>query len=187
VPSRLAALLTLILAALWVGGCAGGSGGDTGATTPTAPAEEVSGHGLRVALPEGFRGRIGRSSGPGGLAVLHVGNVPLPEPGVDDLGGGAVERIPPAGVFLALTEAGEEVAGSVLYASEEIPTISPGELAAGVASGPIPDRAGGVQRFFTVAGRPFSLYVAVGSRADAETLAAQVNGVLATLRIEPRP
>jgi hypothetical protein len=74
----------------------------------------------------------------------------------------------------------------VLYASEEIPRISRDEPAAGVASGPIPDRAGGVQRFFTAAGRPFSLYVAVGSRADAEALVAQVNGVLGTLRIEGR-
>jgi hypothetical protein len=146
----------------------------------------VTGQGIRVALPEGFHGRITRSSGPGGLAVLHAGNVPLPEPGIDDLGGGAVERIPPDGVFLALVEAGDEAAGSVLYASEEIPRISRDEPAAGVASGPIPDRAGGVQRFFTAAGRPFSLYVAVGSRADAEALVAQVNGVLGTLRIEGR-
>ena len=172
---------------LAVAGCAdGGSGGTTsgGATTAAAtPPRPLAGLGLRVLLPAGFRGRVRPS---GGRAVLQVANVALPATAGDDLAGEVVERLPPDGVVIALVEMGEDVLGSVLYANEGVPRIAPVQIAPGVASGPIPERAGGVQRFFTAAGRPFMLYVAVGSVADAEDLIAPANRVLGTLRISPR-
>ena len=169
-----------------VAGCAesGADGTTTGATTAeTAPPRPLASLGLRVDLPSGFDGRIRRSDG---RAVLHVANLELPPSGADDLAGEVVERLPPDGVVLALVEMGDDVLGSVLYSNEGVPEIEPVQIAPGVASGPIPEGAGGVQRFFTEAGRPFMLYVAVGSVADAEDLVAQANRVLGTLRISPR-
>jgi hypothetical protein len=90
-------------------------------------------------------------------------------------------------VLIALVEMGKDVLGSVLYAAEGVPEITPAQIAPRVANGPIPDRAGGVQRFFTAAGRPFMLYVAVGSLADAGPLVAEANRVLATLEIAAAP
>lgn len=43
----------------------------------------------------------------------------------------------------------------------------------------------GVQRFFTQAGRAFSLFVVVGEHAARSRLLDQANAVLATLRVEP--
>ncbi len=181
----LAALAAAVVLA--AAGCAesGSDGTTTGATTTaeTAPPRPLASLGLRVELPAGFDGLIRRS---GGRAVLHAANAELPPAGADDLAGELVERIPADGVVIALVEMGDDVLGSVLYANEGVPEISAAQIAPGVASGPIPEGAGGVQRFFTAAGRPFLLYVAVGSVADAEDLVAGANRVLGTLRIAPR-
>lgn len=180
----LAALAAAVVLA--AAGCAesGSDGTTTGATTSeTAPPRPLASLGLRVELPAGFDGQIRRSEG---RAVLHAANVALPPASADDLAGEVVERIPADGVVIALVEMGDDVLGSVLYANEGVPEISAAQIAPGVASGPIPEGAGGVQRFFTAAGRPFMLYLAVGSVADAENLVAEANRVLGTLRIAPR-
>ncbi len=182
---RRRALAALAAAAvLAVAGCAdGGPAGSTAGETATAPSRPIAMLGLRAVLPAGWEGRIFRS---GGRAVLHAASFPLPATPEDDLAGESVERIPEDGVLIALVEMGRDVLGSVLYANEGVPEIAPAQIAAGVASGPIPERAGGVQRFFTAAGRPFMLYVAVGTAADAEALAGEADAVLETLRIARR-
>jgi hypothetical protein len=143
----------------------------------------VSGRGLRAELPAGWEGRIRAS---GGRAVLQAASFRLGPAGGDDLSGAAVARIPADGVLIALVEMGEEALGSVLYSADGVPEIAPAQIAPRVANGPMPNRAGGVQRFFTAAGRPFMLYLAIGSRADAERLVAEANRVLATLEISGR-
>jgi hypothetical protein len=181
---RRRALAALAAAAvLAVAGCA--DGGDptsstAGATTAATPPRPLASLGLRVMLPSGWEGRIRRS---GARAVLHLASFALPPTGSDDLAGAAVEAIPRDGVVIALVEMGEDVLGSVLYANEGVPEIAAAQIAPGVASGPIPEGAGGVQRFFTAAGRPFMLYVAVGAVTDADRLAAEANQVLRTLRV----
>ena len=185
---RALAAAAAALAILAAGGCAdggGGGGADTAReTTAAAPPRPIASLGLRALLPAGWDGRIVPS---GGRAVLHAASFPLPPAAGDDLAGESVERIPADGVLIALVEMGRDVLGSVLYASEGVPEIAPAQIVPGVASGPIPERAGGVQRFFTAAGRPFLLYVAVGTAADAEALSAEANRVLETLRIAARP
>jgi hypothetical protein len=189
VRSRRAAASLAALALLAAAGCAeGGAPNATtdaagGGTTATAPPRPVAGRGLRAELPAGWEGRV---RGSGGRAVLQAASFRLGPAGGDDLAGAAVARIPPDGVLIALVEMGEEELGSVLYSAEGVPELTPAQIAPRVANGPIPDRAGGVQRFFTAAGRPFMLYVAVGSVADAATLVPEADRVLRTLRIDPR-
>jgi hypothetical protein len=189
VRSRRATATLAALALLAAVGCAESgapsmttdrAGGD--ATAP-APPRPLAGRGIRAALPASWDGAI---RGAGGRAILHAASFPLGSTAGDDLAGAAVARIPADGVLIALVEMGKDALGSVLYSSEGVPEIAPVQIAPRVASGPIPDRAGGVQRFFTAAGRPFMLYVAVGSLADAEPLVAEANRVLATLEISAR-
>jgi hypothetical protein len=173
-------------AVLAVAGCAdgGSDAATTGATTPApAPPRPLAGLGLRVELPPSWDGRI---IGSQGRAVLHAASFPLPATGGDDLAGAAAERIPADGVLIALLEMGPDVLGSVLYANEGVPEIAPAQIAPGVASGPIPERAGGGEEALHAAGRPFMLYVAVGTAADAEALAGEADAVLETLRIARR-
>jgi hypothetical protein len=184
VRSRRAAGALAALALLAAAGCAeGGAPGGTataGDTAAPAPQRPLAGRGVRVELPASWDGRIRAS---GGRAVLQAASFPLGPAAGDDLAGAAVARIPADGVLIALVEMGKDALGSVLYAAEGVPRIAPAQIAPRVATGPIPDRAGGVQRFFTAAGRPFMLYVAIGSRADAGRLVAAANRVLGTLEI----
>jgi hypothetical protein len=46
----------------------------------------------------------------------------------------------------------------------------------------LPGQAG-TQRFFTASGRPFCLFAALGSRADARALVPQLNALLAGVTI----
>lgn len=167
-------LAFLALAALaLLAGCGGGDGGGERAGT------ELSGAGIRMTLPQGWEGRITVSPGADGVAVLHAGTVPLPDPAESTFGFAAVEAIPSGDVFIALVEMRPFVPSEA--ESDEVLRIDADELMPDAAPGPFPAAAGGAQRFFAREGREWALYVVVGSRADAETLLGPVNEALASL------
>ncbi|HUA05810.1 MAG TPA: hypothetical protein VMB27_18010, partial [Solirubrobacteraceae bacterium] len=94
----------------------------------------------------------------------------------------------PAGCsFLALTEyragAGLEP-GTGLFASRRVPTsLDPTSFSARGLAHPRSGQAG-VQHFFTVAGRPFCLYVVIsGARTERRRQLAALGVVLRSLRI----
>ena len=156
----------------------------------------IVGHGLRVDLPATWEGRLLRRAGRPGPGdhpaaygdaeesvnpVLHLGNFPLP-PGRGDFGTGAVERMGSRHVFVALVEFDRVEADRPLFADHGVPRPVVADFGPRSLQRHIPGQLG-CQRFFTENGRPFCLYVVLGSRRHAEGLVAQAATVLAGLEV----
>ena len=120
----------------------------------------------------------------GGTASLHAASFPLPADD-GDFGTEATSTMPAGGAFLALLE--YEVGGGLepgvgLFAARGLPgALRRGDFAPEAMLRPRPGR-GGVQRFFTVAGRPFCLYAVIGRAAESTGALGELNGLLGSLR-----
>ena len=156
----------------------------------------IAQEGITVDIPTGWEGRIvGRSvvadiksaiataaaSDGKKTAMVQIASFPLPA-GVGDFGGGAVDLMGPTDLFITLFEYGPDSVGTPLFADQGIPKIK--------IDDPHPmtlrkliDGQSGIQRFFTVNGRPFSLYVVFGSHIRRLRLVPTANDILATLQI----
>lgn len=144
----------------------------------------LSGHGLAVDLPRGWDGAISRRSDASALPVLHASSMPLP-PGRGDTGGLVVEGLGWAEVFLCLLEHEPSCAGSALFASEGVPLpLSAEWFTPRVLQGMRPVQSG-AQRFFSLRGRAFCLFVVVGEHARRHRLVPAAERVLSTLVVGP--
>ena len=145
----------------------------------------LSGEGITVDLPIGWEGVIGRSSelddGSVRNVVAHFASFPLPGRR-GDFGGGAVDFMTASDAFVVLFDYGRDAAGSALFGAEGVPEIASGHFDRSVLQRPMPLQSG-VQRFFSVAGRAFCLYVVVGSHVDRAEVLPAVNQLIASLRI----
>ena len=114
--------------------------------------------------------------------VMHIASFPLP-PQRGDWGSGAVQLMRKTDVFMVLFEYLPEQAGTPLFRDTEVPRqLDTAEFDETALQEMRPGQSG-LQRFFTYRGRPFCLYVVLGSHLDRNDLVPQVNGVLATLDI----
>jgi hypothetical protein len=142
-------------------------------------------HGLRVALPRGWSGRV--FARPGGIACLHAASFPVALSGDGEFGDRTTGAMPAQGAFLALAEylPGEGLEPGVgLFASRRLPLpLDPTAFSRHRLAHQRPGQAG-MQHFFTGSGRPFCLY-AVLSGERRRQLAA-VDHVLRSLRIDRR-
>ena len=145
----------------------------------------LCGAGLALDLPRGWHAAVTDRGGGCGLVVLHAATVPLPaERG--DAGGGVVERLGWADVFVGILEHEPSGAGAGLFAADGLRLpLPPAGLVRGLLQGMRPIQSG-MQRFFTVHGRAFGLFVVVGDHASGARLLQPVNRALATLVVEPR-
>lgn len=168
----------------------------------------LRGHGLSAGLPDGWEGAMLRqpdlevarspsssalSDGDAGpslpavipsLPVLHLASFPLPE-GRGDFGSGAVDEMGPDDVLVALVEYGPENVGTPLFEAEGLPTRLRGsDFSRWSLQRTVPGHAG-LQRFFSLSGRAFCLYVVIGDADRAEDLAAEASRALAGITIEP--
>jgi hypothetical protein len=84
--------------------------------------------------------------------------------------------------LVVLFDYGQSAVGSALFASEGLPAIDARDFDRDILQKSIPGQSG-VQRFFTVSGRAFCLYVVVGSHIDRAEILPGVNQVLETVRI----
>lgn len=145
--------------------------------------------GVAVELPAGWEGEIDR---PGVLApqgghdisrptVAHFANFPLPSSRAD-FGAGAVDRMEPGDVFVVLFEYGPESVGTVLFSAEGVPRILAKDFDRNALQQGVPGQSG-LQRFFTVSGRPFCLYVVVGSHIDRADAVPAINQILESLEV----
>jgi hypothetical protein len=149
----------------------------------------LSAHGLAVTPPAGWdaeiftRDRDPRILTPQGIQevvppIAHVANFGLP-PVRGDFGGGAVELMESGAVFIALLEHDASEAGTALFQGKGVPwplsadDFDPNNLQRGIAG------QAGCQRFFLAEGRPFCLYVVIGSYRLRAALVREVNAVLA--------
>ncbi len=144
-------------------------------------------HGIRADLPAGFEGRIFRheTTGPErSHAVAHFATFALPAE-VGDFGGGAVTLMRETDVFAVLFEYGPESLGTPLFDHPAMPrALGPEHFAPHVLRRGLVGQAG-TQWFFTENGRPFTLYVVLGSFARRRALVPVVNRLLAQLAVEP--
>ena len=142
---------------------------------------ELTGYGISVDLPSGWEGRIYKR--PEGDPTLHAGNFPLPvEDG--DFGSGALTAMGDGGAFLVVTEYDHALAARGLFAPvAPAPLPATSELNAWAL---MRIRKGqfGIQRFMTIAGRPFCMYLVVGSVPSPSRLLAEANHVLRSLSID---
>lgn len=155
----------------------------------------MKGHGVDVGVPRGWDGRIVTRAAEGAdavaaafgdeavpqTAVVHVASFPLPTE-FGDFGSGVVTQMTTRDVFICLFEYGPESVGTPLFAAQGIPRIRPNDFSPSCLRTMIPGHSG-VQRFFTVNGRAFSLYAVLGSHTRRIGLAGLVNDVLKSLRI----
>ncbi|GGM18414.1 hypothetical protein [Nakamurella endophytica] len=172
----------------------------------------LSAHGISIGLPADFEGRIslrGRPGRPGtvrsvtgrGAAaavtepvapeplapgerhypVSHVANFPLP-PDRGDFGCGAVDRMTGSHCLIALVEYGPECVGTALFAPAGMPTPAVSAFGPDTLQHRISGQLG-YQRFFTVSGRPFCLYVVLGGARNAAALVGRVRSVLAATTV----
>jgi hypothetical protein len=165
---------------------------------------ELNGQGVTVDLPSGWDGRIFRrpqqgesttaetadsgSPAPSGAAthaVVHLASVALPST-VGDFGSGAVERLGARDVFVVLFEYDPSSAGTKLFGRQGLPhALDASAFSTNVLQRRLRGQAG-TQVFFTEAGRPFTLYVVLGSYDNRTELVPAVNRVLETIQVKPQ-
>lgn len=147
----------------------------------------LAGHGLAVRTPAGWDAHIYRRPRPErGTThpVLHVANFALP-PDRGDFGAGAVERMGSDHVLVTLVEYAPASAATPLFARVGMPrplsvsAFRPDTLQRAVGG------QGGSQWFFRASGRPFCLYVVLGSLGRRRQLVPEVNRVLDGIVVEP--
>ena len=148
---------------------------------------QLTAHGLAVAMPPGWEGRIHRRwaavASEDTKPVVHLANFALPEQR-DDFGGGVTPAMRSPDVFVVLFEYGPESLGTPLFASKGVPRVTAAMFGSKRLQRPLPGQLG-CQHFFTANGRPFCLYVVAGSRAYLPRIVAEVNAVLAGLDVGP--
>lgn len=153
--------------------------------------------GVAVDLPPGWDGQIRGVGGPiasveelgaadvggpvaGGI-VLHAASFALPaERG--DYGSGAVEVMTGSDVLVCLLEHEPEAASTALFATEGVPRLDSSMFSPDSMQRTIAGMAG-AQQFFQVGGRPFCLYVVVGSWHTRGPLVTTADNVAASIRI----
>jgi hypothetical protein len=142
-------------------------------------------HGIEAPLPAGFEGRIFVRSAIARevtYPVAHFATFALPAE-VGDFGSGAVTLMGTNDVFASLFEYGPESAGTALFARQGMPrSLSPGDFRPTVLRRGLGGQSG-TQWFFTDAGRPFTLYVVLGSHARRNALVPRVNELIGAIAI----
>jgi hypothetical protein len=146
-------------------------------------------HGVEADLPAGFEARIYRripAAGERTYTVCQFATFPLP-PGTGDFGNSAAELMTADDVLMVLFEYGPESVGRRLFAAQGMPgRLAVDHFAPTVLRRAMPGHSG-TQRFFTEAGRPFTLYAVLGSHARRALLVPKLNTLLAGIRILPSP
>ncbi len=141
--------------------------------------------GLAVVTPRGWDARIfRRRTAVGGevtLPILHAADFPLPAVR-GDYGSGAVEIMGSHHVFLSLVEFDTAEATSPLFNRVRPSRIGTGEFGPDRLQRALPGQ-GGAQFFFVERGRPFCLYVVIGSYAGRDSLVPRANGIFQTMEV----
>ncbi|MDQ6837939.1 MAG: hypothetical protein M3137_06275 [Actinomycetota bacterium] len=118
------------------------------------------------------------------MPFLHLANFPLP-PRRGAFGTGAVELMSGPDALIVLFEYSADSLGTALFAPSRMPRLlHPGAFNPRSLQRILPGQ-GGYQAFFTESGRAFSLYVVLGSLAQAVSNLPTVNQVLVGLQIDP--
>jgi hypothetical protein len=151
---------------------------------------KVSNLGIRVEAPLGFDVEIYTRADERGRyladapAILHAANFWLPRER-SDFGHEVVQSMRLVDVFIALIEFGPGASEKALFAASGVPVIDSESLSTDVVMGAATGQAG-VQRFFHVGPRAFSLYAVVGSLRLRSRTMPLVHQVLGSLEVGAR-
>lgn len=144
-------------------------------------------NGVRLKVPPGWEGRMAQplESGKGERAtqVVHAATIPLTGDRAD-YGGGVVERLGNGDVFVSLVEFGPQEANTALFKEvDRLPRLDVSMFHRNQLQRRIRGQAG-VQHFFTYRGRPFCLYVVLGSIGRMQQLVPMANELLGGLNVD---
>ena len=153
----------------------------------------LSGYGTHVVLAHGWEGEIYRRGdnlvafgGGGGEqypTVAHLATFALP-PVRGDFGGGALATMSARDAFIALFEYPGPDAATALFAHRGVPWPFRGDDFDPAAFRVALPNQSGLQRFFQVNGRPFCIYVVLGSHALRQLAVRAVNDALAAVSFD---
>jgi hypothetical protein len=151
--------------------------------------------GVRVTVGAGWDAQIlRRTAGPppvghvtrvppprtGGV-VVHVANFALP-PEVGDFGGGVVPEMRASHILINLVEYDDASRGTALFAAQGMPTLGPRHFHPDTMQRTIRGQSG-AQQFFSLDGRPFCLYVVLGSHLRRFRTGPVVNAALRGIEV----
>lgn len=144
--------------------------------------------GIEADIPAGWEtqtsggGFQALADGPQKTNLVHIGSFPLPAEQAT-FGSTAVELMNSDDMLIILFEYDPESAGTALFAHQGIPRpLDPQLFDRNALQRGIQGQSG-LQQFFTENGRPFCLYVVLGSHIDRVELVARVNQILESLVI----
>ncbi len=144
--------------------------------------------GIEADIPAGWEtqnsggGFRAQADGPQETNLVHIGSFPLPAEQAT-FGATAVVLMNSDDILIILFEYHPESAGTPLFAHQGIPRpLDPQLFDRNALQRAIPGQSG-LQQFFTENGRPFCLYVVLGSHIDRVELVARVNQILESLVI----
>ena len=164
--------------------------------------DELALDGITINVPRGWEAELGYFTQPhpesddvtdgrrfstqqdgGRRVLLHLANFSLPTVR-GDYGSGAVEMMDGGSVFIALLEWDRGSINDKLYARVGLPTeLRSGDFSPQGLQRRLPGQCG-TQRFFQSGGRAFGRYVVLGSYRRRDSLVAEVNRLLRTIRID---
>ena len=142
----------------------------------------LTANGITVTVRDGWDVEFSELAGASPRSLVHIANFALPvERG--DYGSGAVEIMGSAGIFMALMEFDAAAVSTALFSGGVMPTsLAVADFSAQTLQRRLPNQLG-TQRFFVASGRPFVLYVVLGSTLTASLLVSEVNRTLAGITI----
>jgi hypothetical protein len=148
----------------------------------------IAAHGLAVTPPAGWSAQIyyrRPAAGEVGGPTLHAATVPLPRSRAD-FGSDVAATLGPSDVLVVLFGYGPESAGRRLFAARGLPRPQAWQFSPRSLQRTLPGQAG-YQRFFSWAGRPFCLYVVLGSFRQRTALATRAGQLLDQVHLTPVP
>jgi hypothetical protein len=142
---------------------------------------------MRLAPPPGWSTQLGKrepavGAPPGsGLPLLHAATFPLP-PRRGDYGSGAVVQMGSNDLLVVLMEFSAGSAGAALFSGRGLPRPAPADFSPHQLQRTLPGQSG-YQRFFVWQGRPFCLYVVLGSHSRRARLIPRLHQLLDGLSV----
>ena len=146
---------------------------------------ELRGFGLALSAPPGWEVRMWRPDLPPpaeNRPVVRLANVALPST-KNTYAEDVADDMRPGTLVASLAEFSPESAGRGLYGTEGVPTLRMDDLDPRAVQRALPGRSG-AQRFFTVAGRAFSLYVIARDGAGLRSALRELDAALRGLVVE---
>jgi hypothetical protein len=146
----------------------------------------IQAFGITANVPAGWDGRIFKraadeSAGEIGLPCAQFSTVSIPESS-GSFGAGCVELLGENDVFIALVEYTTDKGSTLFSHLDRMPPLREENFSPSVLQRTLMGQAG-FQTFLTLGGRPFSLYVVLGSLRSASSALPRVNLILSSVEV----